>query len=274
MQFYVHQVQSPYLKGLVEYVLFNYNEQTNIKRTVTSYANTNICLGIIREKQLVQKDEKIKSIAVKNPINAYLSGMYLAPHHFELTGTLDEICIDFTPLGYYHFFKLPAPTYLLEPDILAQLFGAIAIDTFAIIFQEKDFRVRGQLVEQFLLTQLKIFNHPFLQESLQLIHQHQGDLTIRALNQQLKCSEKKLIRTFKRYFHLSPKAYLRIVKFRKALQQIHFAPFKKLTQIAYESGYYDQSHFIKEFQFFTKKSPRQLQKSLQSVQKKVIIEVK
>jgi len=51
-------------------------------------------------------------------------------------------------------------------------------------------------------------------------------------------------------------------------------PFKKLTQIAYESGYYDQSHFIKEFQFFTEKSPRQLQKSIQNVQKKVIIGVK
>jgi len=274
MQFYVHQIQSPYLKGLVEYVLFNYNDEPNIKRTVTSYANTNICLGIIREKQLIQKGKKIKSIAVSNPINAYLSGMYLAPHHFELTGTLDEICIDFTPLGYYHFFKFPAPIYLLEQDILAQLFSVTATPTFELIFQEKDFKIRGQLVEQFLLTQLKIFSHPFLQQSLQIIHQHQGNLTIRDLNQQLNCSEKKLIRAFKRYFHLSPKAYLRMVKFRKALQQIHFAPFKKLTQIAYESGYYDQSHFIKEFQFFTEKAPRQLQKSLQNVQKKVLIEVK
>ena len=168
MQFYVHQIQSPCLKGLVEYILFNYNEQPYIKRTITSYANTNICLGIIREKQLIQKNKKLKSTAASNPINAYLSGMYLAPHHFELADTLDEICIDFTPLGYYHFFKFPAPTYLLETDILAQLFGAIAKDTFALIFQEKDFSNRGQLVEQFLLAQLQVFNHPFLQQSLQL----------------------------------------------------------------------------------------------------------
>ncbi len=274
MQFYVHQIQSPELKGLVEYILFNYREQTNEKRRITSYANTNICLGIIQEKKLIQTEKKVKSVATGQPINAYLSGMYLAPHHFELNGTLDEICIDFTPLGYYHFFKFPAPTYLLEQDILRHLFGTNATDVFTTIFQEKDFPIRGQLVEQFLLTKLDIFNNPFLHQSLQLIHQHQGNLTIRDINQQLNCSEKKLIRAFKSYFNLSPKAYLRIVKFRKALQQIHFAPFKKLTQIAYESGYYDQSHFIKEFQFFTEKSPRQLQKSLQNVQKKVIIEVK
>ncbi len=274
MEFHVHQIQSPHLKGLVEYILFNYREQSSVKRTITSYANNNICLGIIRKKQLVQENKKIKSIATNTPINAYLSGMYLAPHHFELAGTLDEICIDFAPLGYYHFFKLPAPTYLLEQDILTQLFGAVATDTFEIIFKEKDFRNRGRLVEQFLLSKLEIFNHAFLQESLQLIHQHHGNIAIHDLNKQLKCSEKKLIRAFKNYFNLSPKAYLKIVKFRKALQQIHFAPFKKLTQIAYESGYYDQSHFIKDFQFFTKKSPRQLQKSLQNIQKKVIIEVK
>ncbi len=274
MQFYVHQIQSPYLKGLVEYILFNYREQSNLKRRITSYANTNICLGIIQEKKLIQYEKNVKGVTRGQPINAYLSGMYLAPHHFELEGTLDEICIDFTPLGYYHFFKFPAPTYLLEQDILTHLFDKTATETFATIFQEKDFGTRGQLVEQFLLTQLAFFKHPFLQQSLQIIHQHQGNLTIKALNQQLNCSEKKLIRTFKSYFNLSPKAYLRIVKFRKALQEIHFAPFKKLTQIAYESGYYDQSHFIKEFQFFTENSPLKLQKSLQNVQKKVIIEVK
>ena len=274
MQFYVHQIQSPPLKGLVEYLLFNYREEAYEKRLITSYANTNICLGIIQGKKLVQKENTLNSVETSPSINAYLSGMYLPPHHFELKGTLDEICIDFTPLGYYHFFKFPAPVYLLEKDILTQLFDATATDIFDIIFQEKDFKIRGQLVEQFLITKLQVFNNPFLQQSLQLIHQTQGNLTIRALNQQLNCSEKKLIRTFKNYFNLSPKTYLRIVKFRQALRQIHFAPFKKLTQIAYESGYYDQSHFIKEFQFFTEKSPRQLQKSIQNVQKKVIIGVK
>lgn len=245
-----------------------------MKRRITSYANTNICLGIIQEKKLIQTEKKIKSVTTGQPINSYLSGIYLAPHHFELDGTLDEICIDFTPLGYYHFFKFPAPTYLLEQDILSQLFGPTVTNTFSTIFQEKDFCIRGQLIEQFLLSKLNIFDNSFLQQSLQLIHYHQGNLTIRDLNQQLNCSEKKLIRAFKSYFNLSPKAYLRIVKFRRALQQIHFAPFKKLTQIAYESGYYDQSHFIKEFQFFTENSPLKLQKSLQNVQKKVIIEVK
>lgn len=274
MQFYVHQIQSPHLKGLVEYILFNYSTQSATQRTITSYANTNICLGIIREQKLVQQENAVKGLEQGRPINAYLSGIYLPPHQFEFSGLLDEICIDFTPLGYYHFFKFPSPTYLLENDILRHLFGPTANDVFTTIFQESNFLTRGLLIEQFLLTQLQSFHHPFLQQSLQLIHQQQGNLTIRALNQQLNCSEKKLIRTFKRYFNLSPKAYLRIVKFRQALRQIHFAPFKKLTQIAYESGYYDQSHFIKEFQFFTQKSPRQLQKSIQNIQKKVIIEVK
>lgn len=274
MQFYIHQIQSSCLKGLVEYILFNYREHADEKRIITSYANTNICLGIIKGKQLIQKDNQLKSAPSTQWINAYLSGMYLTPHHFELKGTLDEICIDFTPLGYYHFFKFPAPTYLLEANILTHLFGATAKEDFSIIFQENNLAIRGQLVEQYLLTKLHTFKHNFLQQSLQLIHQQEGDITIKQINQTLNCSEKKVIRTFKSYFNLSPKAYLRIIKFRKALRQIHFAPFKKLTQVAYESGYYDQSHFIKEFQFFTEKSPSQLQKSLQNVQKKVLIEVR
>lgn len=274
MQFYVHQIQSPQLKGLVEYILFNYNPKPIEKRIITSYANTNICLGIIHQKKLIDKTAKQKGVADGKEINAYISGMYLPPHQFELESTLDEICIDFTPLGYYHFFKFPAPTYLLESAILNKVFGHVATEFFTNIFQEKSFIKRGVLIEQFLFSQLKSFQNPFLQESLQLIHQNQGNLTIRQLNQRLNCSEKKLIRAFKQYFSLSPKAYLRMVKFRHALQKIHFNTHQKLTDIAYASGYYDQSHFIKEFQFFTNQSPRQLQKSIQNVQKKVIIGVK
>ena len=64
---------------------------------------------------------------------------------------------------------------------------------------------------------------------------------------------------------------MRIVKFRSALKYLNNYSGKNLTSIGYEFDYYDQSHFIKDFKFFTEKTPKQLKNNLHDVQQKVII---
>ena len=65
-------------------------------------------------------------------------------------------------------------------------------------------------------------------------------------------------RTFERKFKdlsgFSPKLFSRIVRFQAALAQ--FGTQKSLTDIAYECGYYDQSHFINDFKEFSGYSPK------------------
>ncbi|HTD40430.1 MAG TPA: helix-turn-helix domain-containing protein, partial [Mucilaginibacter sp.] len=56
-------------------------------------------------------------------------------------------------------------------------------------------------------------------------------------------------RKFKIYSGFSPKMYLRLTRLQNALKQ--YGHDKTLTQIAYECGYYDQSHFIHDVKAFT-----------------------
>lgn len=62
------------------------------------------------------------------------------------------------------------------------------------------------------------------------------------------------VRQFERHFKelsgFSPKLYSRITRFGKAMNQYGFRR-KTLTDIAYECGYYDQSHFIHDFKEFS-----------------------
>ena len=53
----------------------------------------------------------------------------------------------------------------------------------------------------------------------------------------------------------NPKDYLRIVRFQKALHCLQMQPHGSLAQLAYECGYYDQPHFIKEFKQFSGYTP-------------------
>lgn len=65
-------------------------------------------------------------------------------------------------------------------------------------------------------------------------------------------------RAFLKYVGYTPKHYYRIVRFNKALRQMHESK-KSLTSICYDCDYYDQSHFIKDFRQFTGTTPKHFQ---------------
>jgi AraC-like DNA-binding protein len=59
---------------------------------------------------------------------------------------------------------------------------------------------------------------------------------------------------FVHYTGLTPKIYSQINRFQKSLQLVTEGD-ASLTSIAYECGYADQSHFIREFKTFTGYTP-------------------
>jgi transcriptional regulator GlxA family with amidase domain len=63
-------------------------------------------------------------------------------------------------------------------------------------------------------------------------------------------------RRFKELSGFPPKLYARIIRFGAAMQR-YGNNFRSLTDIAYECGYYDQSHFIHDFKEFSGYHPKQ-----------------
>jgi AraC-like DNA-binding protein len=271
MIFDVYKIASPLLSRYVQYILFNYSNDIFYSGLVTSYANTNICLGIINGKKLYNRADQVKYTEYKSGINSYISGMYLKPYKFEADGSLDEICIDFTPIGYYRFFKFPLKTYMFNDDILFEAFGKEAKEFFETVFKVSDFQKRGRLIEDYLMARIIPCNTMFLEQCLFNIHRADGEIRLKELSAYLQSSEKKIVRSFLTAFDLTPKDYIRIVKFRKALANLNKNHSKSLTSISYESNYYDQSHFIRDFKFFTERTPKEIKEVLLDIKQNVIV---
>ena len=74
-------------------------------------------------------------------------------------------------------------------------------------------------------------------------------------------SKKQFERLFNSLVGINPKEYTRIVRFQKALEQMqHQSGEINQAQVAYASGYADQSHFIREFKKFSGYTPTSLLK--------------
>lgn len=116
--------------------------------------------------------------------------------------------------------------------------------------------------EQFLLNIFfkKPAANPFVDFSVDLILNNPHQLSIQHLSDKVGYSQKHLIKIFKEHVGLTPKSFLKIMRFQKALREIETNRTANWTQIAYESGYYDQAHFIHDFKDFSGFTPAQFLK--------------
>ncbi len=92
---------------------------------------------------------------------------------------------------------------------------------------------------------------------LKNIEDKKGNIDIEKLADILDISRRSLDRLFKKYIGTSANIYLRIIKIKYTRENLRNLKFESLTQVGYENGYFDQSHFIKEFKTFMQKSPKQ-----------------
>ncbi len=68
-------------------------------------------------------------------------------------------------------------------------------------------------------------------------------------------TQKHLIDQFKKYIGLTPKYYQRMLRFNDILQKIQQKQHINWPDVAFQCGYSDQSHFIKEFRHFSGFNP-------------------
>jgi AraC-like DNA-binding protein len=77
----------------------------------------------------------------------------------------------------------------------------------------------------------------------------------------LDLNERTFQRIFKKYVGVTPNQYRRICQFQLSFYQLRSKDFNKLTDIAYDNGFADQSHFIRSFREFTQTTPHDYLKS-------------
>ncbi len=174
--------------------------------------------------------------------------------YLENTGKTGSFAIKLKPAALTQFFGLNMENYLnqivgLDSFPNPQLAGLK--DHFLPFESEQQLKER--LDNYFLLLSNTATNNP-LEQVLQLIFNSNGKASIKELCKAGEMSERRLQRLFKRYIGLSPKYYARIIRFNYIFQLIK-AEKQSWAEIVYESGYYDQSHFIRNFKAFTGEDP-------------------
>jgi len=82
-----------------------------------------------------------------------------------------------------------------------------------------------------------------------------GTIPIKKIAESEYISERQLNRVFEQIIGLNPKMFSRLVRINKAIKTCKGYALSNSTYIAYESGFFDQSHLIREFNEFCGTTP-------------------
>lgn len=107
-----------------------------------------------------------------------------------------------------------------------------------------------QVLENFLISEKKSkFMDSIIKDSIHRIKEKKGLISIKDLSKEVNISRDSFEKKFRSNVGTTPKQYCKIVRFRSLFEEAHIQ--KSLTDLGLNVGYYDQSHFIRDFKSFT-----------------------
>lgn len=169
------------------------------------------------------------------------------------------LAVCFHPGMAYHFFQHPMHLLSDSTTALADLWKDKAAEIEEQLAGAGDNHARTDILQNHLLELLAGNKHDSqIELCLKLVQASGGLNTVGDLTARTGLSQRHLSRKFQTYVGLPPKEYLRISRFLRSLSYLKKHPDFSLTTIAYESGYYDQAHFSREYRAYTGYTPREV----------------
>ena len=129
------------------------------------------------------------------------------------------------------------------------------------VLQAKTIQEKIEIIEEHITKNLAVLiqNKDFHLFSLMVdfIKESKGLVKFDLLIDQFNTNYKKIERLFNHFLGITPKAFIRIIRFNASIHVQSNAAEMNLTQLGYKLGFYDQSHFIREFKSFTSLTPKE-----------------
>ncbi len=195
--------------------------------------------------------------------NFFLYGQTIHPIELSIAGVYRLIVFQLYPFAAKTLFGVN-PKELNDDcyDIIST--GGKGIkQTVKKVFNATETTAQVEIIAAFLSRLVKKtinYKEQRIQIAINLILNSKGKIIVKALTENLHTTERTLQRQFIEYVGISPKQFSKIIQFQFSLNQISDEMFSKLSDIVYDNGFADQSHFIRSFKKFTGKKPSQFKK--------------
>lgn len=166
------------------------------------------------------------------------------------------IAVEFKPNTAKYF--IPHKLHNFQNNIvdIHDIWGNGAAELSHKITTEKENIDKISLIEDFLLQKLIQQDTSIIDNAVAIILASKGFIEIGELAKKIGLSNAQFRKRFKEEIGISPSQYCKIVRINTTLKLFEKGYEKSLIELSYQLGYFDQSHFIKDFKSVTGYSPK------------------
>jgi len=263
-------------------------EQTHEKQTIVPDG----CMEMIFHYGDLFRQYTENKISIIQP-RCFVIGQLTRPLEIQPTGETGIFSVRFHPNGFLPFSTIPIKEMENTTVSFEKLFGKDGQEIEQAILKANSTTERIKLIETFLLNRLPNTEtvDRIVKSTVETILTANGQLSIDEISKQTNINRRQLERKFSSTIGLSPKQLSKTIRLQATLKMllnkkftslkfsstIGLSPkqlsktirlqatlkmllskkFTSLTALAYQSEYYDQAHFIKDFKELTGFTPKE-----------------
>ncbi|MGD1945528.1 MAG: helix-turn-helix domain-containing protein [Croceivirga sp.] len=239
------------LSNVIDFYYFQ-KIQNNGTYSVIYYPNYNTGLNHYYHADVdIQDEGRYLSETQKKGTDCYITQNTKSARYVTVHGSIRKLGIMFKPLGINHFIEGDLVDLAPDPVSPFNYFGHEFLNICNSLNPHSDL---SETLDDFFSKRYLGFEDVAFKNLIESILETDGDLFVQNFASAIGVTRKTIFRKFRKHLCTSPSDFIALVKFRKALN--HYNLNAKLSEIAYESHYYDQSNFIKQFKKIAGLTPK------------------
>ncbi len=167
-------------------------------------------------------------------------------------GKLNVFVLRLTAIGFFEIFNVPVSDIA---DTLNGLDSFVTCNTCIEVFEKQCFHEVAELLEQRVIEEDIIKHDAVMADAVNSIYNSNEFLSFEELSDRLPMSARTFQRKFLSYTGVSAKLFHKLARTERALKVILKDKNTNINDVIVDFGYYDYSHFLKEFKRVVKSTP-------------------
>lgn len=193
-------------------------------------------------------------ISKKLPV-VFINGINFRPFQLIKTGRQEFLGIQLNGIGLRLLFNLSAKELndnVFKGDEICSSLNILADE----LYHKPLFSQQVETILAWIRKRIPTMNYSISRAHSLLSLNDSHHLTVKEISEKICLSERQLRRFSQDWLGMNTEEFILYNKYLHCLNRLHHRA-EPLTAIGLEAGYYDQSHFIREFKSYTGITPRQ-----------------